>query len=41
MIRRKHSPGQVINELRQTEVAIAEGCTVAEPRLVCRLGRRY
>ena len=30
MARRKHSPEQVINKLRQAEVAIAEGCTVAE-----------
>ena len=30
MVRRKHSPEQVINKLRQAEVAISEGCTVAE-----------
>ena len=30
MARRKHSPERVINKLRQAEVAIAEGCTVAE-----------
>ena len=26
----RHSPEQVINELGQAEVAIAEGCTVVE-----------
>ena len=30
MARRKHSPEQVINKLRQAEVAIGEVCTVAE-----------
>ncbi len=30
MARRKDSLEQVINKLRQAEVAIAEGCTVAE-----------
>ena len=30
MARGKHSPEQVTNKLRQAEVAIAEGCTVAE-----------
>ncbi len=30
MARRKHTPEQVINNLRRAEVAIAEGCTVAE-----------
>ena len=30
MARRKHTPEKVINKLRQAEVAIAEGCTVAE-----------
>ena len=30
MARRKHTPEQVINKLRQAEVAIAEGCTMAE-----------
>ena len=30
MARRKHTPEQVINKLRQAEVAMAEGCTVAE-----------
>ena len=27
MARRKHSPEQVTNKLRQAELAIAEGCT--------------
>ena len=30
MTRRRHSAEQVINKLRQAEVAMAEGCTVAE-----------
>ena len=30
MARRKHTPEQVINNLRQAEVAISEGSTVAE-----------
>ena len=30
MARRKHTPEQVINKLREAEVAIAEGGTVAE-----------
>lgn len=30
MARRGHSAEQVINKLRQAEVAMAEGCTVAE-----------
>ena len=30
MARRRHTPEQVINRLRQAEVAIAKGCTVAE-----------
>ena len=30
MARRKHTPEQVINKLREAEVAIAEGDTVAE-----------
>ena len=30
MARRRHTPEQVINKLRQAEVAMAEGCTVAE-----------
>ncbi len=30
MARRRHSAEQVINKLRQAEVAMAEGCTVAE-----------
>ena len=30
MARKKHTPEQVINKLREAEVAIAEGSTVAE-----------
>ncbi|MCY3991332.1 MAG: transposase [Caldilineaceae bacterium] len=30
MARRRHTPEQVINKLREAEVAIAEGSTVAE-----------
>ena len=30
MAKRKHTPEQVINKLREAEVAIAEGSTVAE-----------
>ena len=30
MARRRHTPEQVINKLREAEVAIAEGNTVAE-----------
>ena len=30
MARRKHTPEQVINKLREAEVAMAEGGTVAE-----------
>ncbi len=30
MARRKHTPEQVIKKLRQAEVAMAEGSTVAE-----------
>ena len=30
MARRKHTPEQVINKLREAEVAIAEGSAVAE-----------
>ena len=32
MARRKHSPEQVINKLRQAEVAIAEGARWPRPR---------
>ena len=30
MVRRRHTPEQVIDKLREAEVAIAEGSTVAE-----------
>ena len=30
MARKRHTPEQVINKLREAEVAIAEGSTVAE-----------
>ena len=30
MARRRHTPEQVINKLREAEIAIAEGSTVAE-----------
>ena len=30
MARRRHTPEQVINKLREAEVAIAEGITVAQ-----------
>ena len=33
MARHKHSPEQVINKLRQAEVAISQGYTVAEASL--------
>ena len=33
MARRRHTPEQVINKLREAEVAIAEGGTVAEAAL--------
>ena len=36
MARRKHTPDQVINKLREAEVAIAEGSTMAEAS--CRIG---
>ena len=31
MAKRRHTPEQVINKLREAEVAIAEGITPAEP----------
>ena len=31
MARKRHTPEKVVNKLREAEMAIAEGSTVAEP----------
>ena len=39
MVRKRHTPEQVIKKLREAEVAIAEGSTVAEAALRYRRDR--